>query len=192
MKARHPIVRGIVSLLLVSLLAGCAGSGAKRETEAARTGPEVTQIGPGPVAQEQPGFDLEALSGLWVMQEVEAEGDRVSAELAGLSVELLLREDGTADYIELTAAGKSTEHLNLILDGDGDGRLDFSYEGGVWSKPVRHHGGGRRHLGAFHRVDRPRRDTRGQYDVFPPGGVGRTRAEAVRGGAGKADRERGI
>lgn len=82
-----------------------------------------------PLSDAIPDSPLAGVTGLWALEEVETEGDRVSGELAGLSAELLLRPDNTADYIELTAAGQSREYLNLIVDGDGDGAADFSYDG---------------------------------------------------------------
>ena len=124
MKAYNFFRSGMVLLILVALLAGC-GTNTKTNNDDTSLTASSTGVSE---QTDQTDFSLDDVAGLWVMQEIETAGDRRSAELAGLSVELLLREDSTADYIELTAAGESTEYLNLIVDGDGDERLDFSYD----------------------------------------------------------------
>ena len=134
-------------LAAVLLLAGCGTASvpdsvsserpgiAPPVTEAQETGDAAVQTSSVPertvpdAVVPEVSTDLDSVAGLWALQELEVDGDRVSAELSGLSAELLLRVDGTADYVELGASGEVTVHPNLIVDGDGDGRLDFAFDG---------------------------------------------------------------
>ena len=134
--------RSAAPLLAVTLLCGCGQTapqtGATPETAApaptatVTTAPterpaEASAPAPEPTPEENV-IRLEDVAGLWELTAFETEGYADTAEAAGISGWIILREEGTADYIERSEYGEWQEYDYCIVDDTGRGTLGFGYE----------------------------------------------------------------